>query len=171
MTNTQKNRRTKKGVTLRIYDSQMSNSKARGHAQPTYSKSWLRKWLLSNPEFHRLYDMWVLSGYDKWFKPSVDRKDDNLSYTEYNIQLMTWKENKDKQSRDLRSGKLTHGNNPQKPVEQYTIGGELVAEFISTREAERSAGISKDGVGGVCRGKHKTAGGYVWKYKEGVQND
>jgi hypothetical protein len=79
-----------------MYSAQCRNSLKRGHAYPTYTQIWLKAWLFINPEFHRLYDMWVLSGYQSDFKPSVDRIDDNLGYTEYNIQLLSWKENAEK---------------------------------------------------------------------------
>lgn len=85
--------KTKQGVILRIYTSQKSSSKKRNMQKPTYSKEWLQNWLLSNPEFHRLYDIWKISGYIKALKPSIDRIDDNIGYTEYNIQLMDWNNN------------------------------------------------------------------------------
>lgn len=85
--------RTKVGIVPQIYSAQRRNSKLRGHSSPTYSQGWLKVWLLNQPEYHRLYDLWVLTGYNRDFKPSVDRIDDNLGYTEYNIQLMSWKDN------------------------------------------------------------------------------
>lgn len=89
--------RNKDGIIPQIYSTQRRNSLKRGHALPSYTQMWLKDWLFSNPEFHRLYDMWVLSGYQREFKPSVDRIDDNLGYTEYNIQLLSWRENAEKQ--------------------------------------------------------------------------
>jgi len=85
--------KTKEGVILRIYTSQKGSSKKRNMQKPTYTKNWFKKWMMSNPKFHRLYDIWVVSGYKKEYKPSVDRIDDNLGYTEYNIQLVDWNEN------------------------------------------------------------------------------
>ena len=88
--------RTKVGIIPQIYSKQRTNSEKRNHSYPTYSQDWLHSWLFAQPEFHRLYDMWVLAGYDRNFKPSVDRIDDNPGYTEYNIQLMSWQENAEK---------------------------------------------------------------------------
>lgn len=55
-----------------------------------------------------------------------------------------------------------------KPVLQYTIEGEFVAEYPSAREAERKTGINNANIIDCCNGKryHKTAGGSIWKYKE-----
>ena len=50
------------------------------------------------------------------------------------------------------------------PVLQYTLSGILVKKYASAGEAERENNISRSKVGECCRGKRKTAGGYVWKY-------
>lgn len=50
-------------------------------------------------------------------------------------------------------------------VYQYTTDGELVCVWKSTRDAERNGGFSNSAISKCCRGKRKTAGGYVWKYK------
>ena len=42
--------------------------------------------------------------------------------------------------------------------------GELLATFYSTREAERVTGIAQSNICSCCKGKYKSAGGYVWKY-------
>lgn len=53
-----------------------------------------------------------------------------------------------------------------KPVLQYTLDMEFVAEYPSTAEAERQTGINNSKICQVCKGKRKSAGGYIWKYKE-----
>ena len=40
--------------------------------------------------------------------------------------------------------------------------GELLAIFPSTHEAERATGINQSHISKCCRGKLKSAGGYVW---------
>jgi hypothetical protein len=50
-----------------------------------------------------------------------------------------------------------------KPVEQYTLNGVLVMSYPSKNEAELTTGI---GLKKVLTGRSKTAGGYIWKYKE-----
>lgn len=54
-----------------------------------------------------------------------------------------------------------------KTVIQYTKNDEFVAEYKSTQEASRQTGISQGHISSVCNGKRKSAGGYVWKYKNG----
>ena len=50
-------------------------------------------------------------------------------------------------------------------VLQYTKNGEFVAEYPTAREAWKKTGISDTTIGNVCKGKGKTAGGFVWRYK------
>ena len=161
-------RRSKKGVIIQMYGHQRGNSKKRSHAMPTYTKEWLANWLLSKPKFHRLYDMWVLSGYEKAFKPSVDRKDDSIGYTEYNIQLMTWQENKQKGHDDTRSGKLKHGNKPQKAVLQFTKDGEFIAEYVSANEASRQTGVGQGNISECCGDRLKSTRKFIWKFKDEI---
>lgn len=51
-----------------------------------------------------------------------------------------------------------------KPVYQYSIDGEFVAEYPSIREVERQLGYNSSNISQCCKGKHKTAYGYVWRY-------
>lgn len=52
------------------------------------------------------------------------------------------------------------------PVLQYDKSGNFIAEYKSAREAQRQTGISSTTIGLVCKGKGKTAGGYLWEYKK-----
>lgn len=54
-----------------------------------------------------------------------------------------------------------------KPVEMYSISGELLRTFSSATEASRQLKIGQAQISSCCRGKRKTAGGYRW----GFQND
>ena len=42
--------------------------------------------------------------------------------------------------------------------------GELLATFPYINEAERVTGINQSHISSCCRGKLKSAGGYVWRY-------
>lgn len=54
------------------------------------------------------------------------------------------------------------------PVIQYDKYGVFVKEWDSATSAQKELGISKKDISGCLRKayKHKTAGGFVWKYKE-----
>lgn len=57
------------------------------------------------------------------------------------------------------------GRPHKKPVLQFDGFGNFVAEYASVLEAGEKCGIWKGGISTVLKGKQKTAGGYVWKYK------
>lgn len=52
-----------------------------------------------------------------------------------------------------------------KPILQYTIEGEFVAEYPSIAEAARQNGFSNGYISDCLLGNYKTAYNFVWKYK------
>lgn len=58
--------------------------------------------------------------------------------------------------------KLRHINT--KTVLQYTKNGNYVNQYYSTQEAKAKTGVLH--IAECCNGKRKSAGGYLWKYKE-----
>lgn len=62
----------------------------------------------------------------------------------------------------LNTTKIMSQNN-KKTVLQFDLEGEFIAEYNSAKEAAMLNNLSN--VGACCRGKYKTAGGYIWRYK------
>jgi len=153
--------RTKKGIISKMYDNQIRSSKNRCHPKPKYSRQELIKWTLNESLFHKLYDNWVKSNYDKYKKPSIDRKNDYKGYSFENIQLMTWKENEDKNHNDSKNGINTK---QCKSVNQYDLNGKLIKKHYSMCQAAREVGILNGNISNVCSGIRKTAGGFKWAY-------
>lgn len=54
------------------------------------------------------------------------------------------------------------------PVAQYTPDGVHIATYNSIKDASTATGINISTICLVCKndGKHKRAGGYIWKYVE-----
>lgn len=48
-------------------------------------------------------------------------------------------------------------------IEQYTKDGHLLRIYTSATEASQETGVNNSHICAVCKGKRKTAGGYVWK--------
>ena len=69
--------------------------------------------------------------------------------------------------RDSHVGKICN----KRPCCQYTLDGEFISEYSSIKEAAEMNNINKVSISLVLSGKHKTAGGYTWKYKEDNNND
>lgn len=52
------------------------------------------------------------------------------------------------------------------PVLQLSKDGEVITEYKSIQEAERTTGIAGPNICACCKGKrYKTAGGFIWQYK------
>lgn len=69
--------------------------------------------------------------------------------------------------RDSHIGKICN----KRPCCQYTLDGEFISEYSSIKEAAEMNNINKVSISLVLSGKHKTAGGYTWKYKEDNNNN
>lgn len=54
----------------------------------------------------------------------------------------------------------------RKSVLQYTLNGNYIGEYESTSEAQRQTGVAQQNICSCCKGKVKTAGGFVWEYKK-----
>lgn len=50
------------------------------------------------------------------------------------------------------------------PVQQFSESGELISAYDSATIAGNSVGIDSSCIIKVCKGKRKSAGGYIWKY-------
>ena len=64
------------------------------------------------------------------------------------------------------SSKMTNHPSLSKEVEQYSKDGTLLSSYPSTHQAARETGVVTVSIINCCNGKVKTAGGYVWRYKE-----
>lgn len=84
-----------------------------------------------------------------------------------NLEYVTPKENANHGTHIERiAAKLRKGG-----VYQYTKDGELVNVFKSIRDVNESTGYDASNVAKVCRGKMKSAYGFIWKYGNDVQGD
>ncbi len=157
-------RRTKKGLVSGIYSHQKRNSIKRGHNAPTYTMLELREWLFSQKIFHELYDYWVTSNFNKKLTPSCDRVRCREGYSLYNLQLITWAENHKKATYEIQSGMV---GPKSKKINQYTLDGVFIRTFKSVRSITKEHGYDNGFIIKVCKGKYKTAYGFVWRYSNG----
>ena len=155
--------KSKNGLVSIIYFQQKRSSIKRNHPKPNYTKEELEKWILNQPNFENLYQNWVKSNYDKDLAPSIDRLDDYKPYSLDNIQLMTWKENREKAYEDQRSG---INNKNAKTVHQYDINNNFIKSYVSVAIAAKENGVQQTCISRCCLNKQKKSGGYKWKYEK-----
>ena len=93
--------------------------------------------------------------------------DGTIDLDKSNLNLMTEEENNAYGTRNERIIEKCG-----KPVLQYSLNGEFVAEYPTLKDAERKTGIKSQNIANVCNHKIKpngymckTAGGYIWKWK------
>ena len=72
-----------------------------------------------------------------------------------------------------KGGKKTGAINGKKsaikqsiPILQLTKDGEFIKEWQSAMEAQRQLGIGHSSICRCCKGRLKSAGGFVWRYKD-----
>ena len=159
--------KTEKGVIRVIYKAQKFNSKRREMPSPSYTKKELRNWLYQN-DFKKIYDKWIENNFEKDLKPSIDRINDFKPYTFDNIRLVTWKDNREKEYRDILHGIGTAGKKC-KPVLCFDENTNLIAEYVSYSSAVRAVGYFFERVLHSHRPDRKN--GFIWWYKEDYSNN
>lgn len=55
---------------------------------------------------------------------------------------------------------------PPRPVTQKTLDGKAIAHYISICEAAKSVYGDRASISKACRGKLKTAYGFLWEYRD-----
>lgn len=106
-------------------------------------------------KFDRLFNEWVDSNYKKEFKPSIDRINNKKNYDLDNIQWLSWKENRFKQSMERRGS--------GKKVAQIK-DGYIINIFKSQRDAVKQTGLRQGNLSTVLVGNRNKCGGFQWKY-------
>jgi group I intron endonuclease len=66
----------------------------------------------------------------------------------------------------MRQSAHNRGINYQKSVLQYDKNNNFIAEYASAREAERITNVPFQNIGKCCLHKRKTAGKFIWKFKQ-----
>ena len=76
------------------------------------------------------------------------------------------KHHSEKTRKKMSKAMMGNHNSPTKPILQYTKDGEFIKEWTSAKEASKVLGIEHNHISTCCKGKLKSAYGFVWKYAE-----
>lgn len=143
-------RKTPKGVLTNLYH------KMKGRHGVSFSLKWLHDTYLEDKKYVRLFNEWVNSGYMKEKKPSIDRISNKKPYTKSNIHIVTWGENRFKQTMERRS---------RKGVVIQIKEGAVINRFKSQREAVKVTGLNQGLISAVLNNKRTHTGGFQFVYE------
>jgi len=140
---------------------------------------------LTKDGVHKVYSLHRLIA--ETFKPNPDNKpciDHINTYKDDNrIENLKWVTHKENSSNPLTREHISKGKSGEKhpyyhkygkdipnakPVLQYDLEGNFLREWECARQIERELGISFKYISRCCHNNYgrKTAGGYIWKFKE-----
>lgn len=78
----------------------------------------------------------------------------------------SWSESRRKETSDRMKGARGYLPIMMRPVSQYTLTGDHIKDFPSAKVASESVkGANRSYITQVCKGKRKSAGGFIWTYK------
>ena len=117
---------------------------------------------LCHRPLHRIIAELFILGCNKNYE--IDHKDCN-KLNNMVTNLLVCQDHKQNMNNPLTI-KHNRESKPSKSILQYTLDNIFVAEYLSSRGAERETKISQSSIVKCCKNKRKSAGGYIWKYKE-----
>lgn len=67
--------------------------------------------------------------------------------------------------------KIQENNKNKRAILQFSLDGKFIAEYASTKEAERYTGVKYQYIISCCKHQKQEAGGFIWEYKEKRKDD
>ena len=99
-----------------------------------------------------------------WHKLGCNRLDNSKPHTMDNVEPCCKKCNYELNGIDNKQKMSELGIKSRKTVYQYTLDGELVGIYSSTKQAAIETGFDQANISACCLGKRKTHKGFKWSY-------
>lgn len=104
----------------------------------------------------------------------IDGNKENNSI--YNLEMLSIKNHHDlhqigrkHKTETIQKLKINNRNNPKqhpKSIAQYTLDGDLIKVWVSSREVERELGFSHSNIVKCCKGLYNQSYNFIWNYIE-----
>lgn len=130
------------------------------------SGGYLRVVLSKNRKVKRYYIHRLVSEYFIDNPNNLPQTDHiNTDRTDNRVENLRWVTHKENMNNPLTIDKINKMNKrSSKPIIQFSKDGEFIRKWDSAMDAQRELGIKQGGIRECCKGKRKTAGGYIWRY-------
>lgn len=132
-----------------------NNKNSRGYIVVTLTKNNIER----SFAVHRLVAQTFINNPDNL--PQVNHIDGNKQNNK--VENLEWCTQKENQIHCYRNNLQRLGT---KKIIQINVDGTIIKEWDSITDAEMKLKINHGKISMVCRGKRKTAGGYLWKYAD-----
>lgn len=98
----------------------------------------------------------------------TDNRKENLEWITHKANVQHTYLNLNRRAVVSEKGHIIGKNNPMSKIilQIEPSNNKVVSEFYSLREAYNKTKINRGNICNCCNGKSKTAGGYIWRYKE-----
>ena len=94
----------------------------------------------------------------------TDNRVDNLEWATYSENHLHSYRELGRKRQNYLLGRFGKDHHSSKPVSQYSKEGTFIRNYVGAREATKITGIANSSISMVCSGRHKSAGGYIWKF-------
>lgn len=95
-----------------------------------------------------------------------DAKRGNPLSDEHRAKISAAKKGKKKGPHSNESRQKMSDSSKKCPVIQLSKSGEFITEYVSLCAAECATGVFATNISNVCKGKKKSAGGFLWAYSD-----
>ena len=140
------------------------NLRKNGNPKTCYVHRLIAETFLPNPEGKPQVNHKTEGKKGKTMNMVFFNEDGSIDKERTSIEWVTAKENNDYGTHNERAAKANTNGKKSKRVLQLSLTGDLIREWPSTMECERN-GFDHSAVARCCRGKQKTAYGFIWMYK------
>ena len=91
---------------------------------------------------------------------------ENNNYGSRNIRMSKTKKGKPKSEEHKQKLSIANKGKGSKPILQYTLDGIFIRDWDSATTASKELNIFQTSITACCKGKQKSAYGFIWRYKE-----